>query len=213
MDNIIPSLLVLISLVCLILLLNHRENSDSLTNNKIDKTKEKQKEEEKKGYSWQYLGESLKHNWLSFCEKFLIRLRIILLRLEKSAHSSLEKIRKYKVNKNSLPERKLQATKGNLFIATHLDQGLISDLAKEEKKLLRKILKDSTDIDSVRNLAYLYLYEEDFSSACWALVKGFFIQAEDKVIRGLMCQLREKDREQKENLQKDDSEDKEEKPE
>jgi len=78
-----------------------------------------------------------------------------------------------------------------------LDQGDINvshvlDTKDEEKKLLKKLGKNPDDIATFKNLARIYLWQEDFSSARWTLLCAFRLDKEDNVVQGLLVELYEK---------------------
>ncbi len=196
MFNLIPPLLLLIGLAGLILLLHHQENIiSSEEESKTFTTKEKKGK--KKWFVNSAQLENAKAKIKHFFEKILIRLRIIVLRMDRILLHSLETLR----GKNQLENLEDQEKRKGLFRKNKinlkhstLDSQLEKmDLREQEKKLLLKMLHDESNFDDLVNLARLYLFEKDFPSARWALIQAYHLEDNNKIIEGLFLELEEKD--------------------
>lgn len=192
MFNLIPPLLLLIGLAGLILLLHHQENIIS-SEEEPESFTTKEKQGKKRWFLNSLQLKNIKAKIKHFFEKVLIRLRIIVLRTDRILLHSLETLR----GKNQSEEqekRKVFFRKNKInFKHSVLDSQLEKmDLKEEEKKLLAKILHNESDLDDLVNLARLYLFEKDFSSARWALIQAYRLEDENKIIEGLFLELEEK---------------------
>lgn len=205
MFNIIPPLLIVIGLMGLVVLL----------------TRQKKKFSEEVGNLSSSLGESSPLNsyklffvrvsslskqkgalittFLSrFFQKVLIRLRIIILRIDHLLMRLLEKHKeKNKIDKkySEKTETILKESHSHLNIFKHLQaQNIASlDLTQEEKKLLTSFLKKTNEKAVLINLSRLYLFKEDFAFARWALLKVYQLDPHNKIIQDLFLELYEKE--------------------
>jgi cytochrome c-type biogenesis protein CcmH/NrfG len=66
------------------------------------------------------------------------------------------------------------------------------DSLQEEKKLLKKINRNPESLAAFKNLARIYLWRKDFSSARWALLQAYHLDKEDNVVQDLLIELYEK---------------------
>jgi len=66
------------------------------------------------------------------------------------------------------------------------------DTIQEEKNLLKKLKAHPDDLAVLKNLARIYLWRKDFSSARWALLQAFRLDKKDSVIQDLLLELYEK---------------------
>ncbi|MGC8651212.1 MAG: hypothetical protein ACP5RX_01170 [Minisyncoccia bacterium] len=204
MFNIIPPLLIVLGLAGLIIIFNRKDLKE------IKMIEENQsKIEITQRYSaiftkWHQLFnkqnfELIQTKLSNFFNKVLIRLRIVILRLDHFLFRQLEK-RKGVENANK-DNQDLKKNDNNLsalnkkfsFELDNLNSLSSLDLEKEEKKLLKLFFKKSLEESSLINLARLYLYKKDFSSARWALLEAYRLNPKDKVIRDLLSELQEKE--------------------
>jgi len=204
MYNIVPPLLIILGIAGLILLFNKK----SLKENKIVDQSNFEPEMIKR-YSfllkkWHQLFNKqnfdlVKIKLSNFFEKVLIRLRIIILKLDHFLFRQLEKRKETENNvKDALDQSKGNSNLSVLTNASHEELDNLSslsplDLEKEEKKLLKSFFKQSQEESSLVNLARLYLYRKDFSSARWALLEAHRLNSENKVIKDLLLELQEKE--------------------
>jgi cytochrome c-type biogenesis protein CcmH/NrfG len=65
-------------------------------------------------------------------------------------------------------------------------------MVQEEKNLLKKLKTHPEDIAVFKNLARIYLWQKDFSSARWALLQAFRLDRKDNVVQDLLLELYEK---------------------
>lgn len=197
MFNIIPPLCIILGLAGLIYIFQYRQDKDNTI--KEEKEFEKIKEKKKK------LTESLskifnKENYhkignaiYSFIEKVLVRSRIIILRIDRAIFANLTKIR---VKKN-IPELEddkniISSFSKETFLKIDLEDENKLNSSEEEKKLLKKVSLNPEDLASFKNLARIYLWRQDFVSACWALIQAYRLDKTDNVIQDLMIEIYEK---------------------
>lgn len=212
MDALFPTLIIFLSLVGLIFILFEKpipkkEEELEEENQKIPEKKEKKVENWFKKLKRKL---TFKEIILKFLEKILRRLRIIVLRIDRIILTKLIQIKKGEFLKKKEKEFGL-AFNDSIFEKT---SNLISkelpfenfNLKEEEIKLLKKIQKEIKDIEILKNLARLYLWEKDYHSACWALLKVYYLKTDDKLIYDLLIQLKEeKDKEEKEENNKENA--------
>lgn len=135
-----------------------------------------------------------------FVVKTLTRLRIIILRIDKLISDSLKKTteRIYFLRK---PEKPASVDLKKVFVGLNEFKEIIPekevipevDLLAEEKNLLKIITKNPEDIESLKNLARLYLWEKDLSSARWALLACYYLKQDDRVVKDLFIEIKEKE--------------------
>jgi len=194
MFNIIPPLLIILGIAGLVYIFQHRQSKESIIKGeeefkKIKKEKKKLLEKLQTKLSYQKIGSGI----YSLTEKVLIRSRIIVLRADKTISANLTKIRIRKKTpdfKGSEDIIKSFAEKTPLENSAEIDNKL--DSLQEEKKLLKKISKNPESLAAFKNLARIYLWRKDFSSARWALLQAYHLDKEDNVVQDLLIELYEK---------------------
>ena len=207
MDALFPTLIVFLSLVGLFLIF-------------LGKSKEKEEKikegKERKGINilnWfkKFQRIPLRDIFLNFWEKFLRRIRIIVLRIDRIVSEKLKQVSKGKFlkekeKKDLKPISQSETEKDYLETQTFEELNNISfkdlDLKEEEIKLLKEINKNLENFETLKNLARLYLWEKDYHSASWALLQVYYKKADDRVIYDLFFEIkesREKEKGEKEN--------------
>ncbi len=194
MFNIIPSLLIILGIAGLVYIFQHRQNKESIIKGeeefaKIKKEKKKLLEKLQTKLSYQKVGSGI----YSLTEKVLVRSRIIVLRIDKTISANLTKIRVRKKTpdfKGSEDIIKSFTEKTSLENSAEIDNKL--DSLQEEKKLLKKINRNPESLAAFKNLARIYLWRKDFSSARWALLQAYHLDKEDNVVQDLLIELYEK---------------------
>ncbi len=194
MFNIIPSLLIILGIAGLVYIFQHRQNKESIIKGeeefaKIKKEKKKLLEKLQTKLSYQKVGSGI----YSLTEKVLVRSRIIVLRIDKTISANLTKIRIRKKTpdfKGSEDIIKSFTEKTSLGNSAEIDNKL--DSLQEEKKLLKKINRNPESLAAFKNLARIYLWRKDFSSARWALLQAYHLDKEDNVVQDLLIELYEK---------------------
>ena len=193
MFNILPPLFIILGIVGLIFIFKGQKGE------KI--TEEGEIANGKRGFLERFRRIFNKENYQKagnqfflFIEKSLVRSRIIILRIDRTIFKNLASIRKRKNNDD--------AKNGEHAIIKSFDEGKLTEddtdashilnTEDEEKKLLKKIKNDPNDIAIFKNLARIYLWQEDFSSARWTLLQAYRIDKEDNVVQGLLIELYEK---------------------
>lgn len=123
-------------------------------------------------------------------EKFLIRSRIIILRIDRTIFKNLTSIRKRKNDNTEDKENGIiKSFNEGKLIEDDIDFSHILDIKEEEKKLLKGLENNSKDIAILKNLARIYLWQEDSSSARWVLLEAYRLDKDDNVIHGLLIEL------------------------
>ena len=192
MFNILPPLLIILGITGLIFIFkNQKKEKDG----KIIEEKEAINEKEK------FLGKFRrifnKENYQEACnqstlfvEKFLIRSRIIILRIDRTIFKNLASIRKRK-NDNTEDEENgiIKSFNEEKLIEDDINFSHILDIKQEEKKLLKELENNPKDIATLKNLARIYLWQEDFSSARWVLLEAYRLDKNDNVVQGLLIEL------------------------
>ncbi len=192
MFDILPPLLILLGITGLIFIFKNQKGEKG---KKI--TEEKVVINEKEKFLGKFHRIFNKENYQKACnqltlfvEKFLIRSRIIILRIDRTIFKNLANIRKRKNNKTEDEENKIiKSFNKEKLVEDDTDFSHILDIKQEEKKLLKEIENDSGDIVALKNLARIYLWQEDFSSARWVLLEAYRLDKEDNVIQGLFIEL------------------------
>lgn len=199
MFNILPPLLIILGLAGLVFIF--KRQNDQKDQKIITEIREEKIINREKEFLDKFRELLNKENYQKACnqffllaEKFLVRSRIIILRVDGAIFKNLAKIRGRK-NNGGEEEKKngiIQSfSEGKL---TEDDAAIlhISNISQEEKELLKKIENNPEDIAILKNLARLYLWQEDFSSARWVLLRAHRLNKEDNVIQDLLTELYEK---------------------
>ncbi|HOQ15523.1 MAG TPA: hypothetical protein PLQ27_01720 [Candidatus Paceibacterota bacterium] len=192
--DIIAPLCVILGLFGLILILvgaKESEEAIAIYEKKWQDLKRRREAFQKKFFK--ELGEKGHKFFLSSSEKTLVRLRIIILRLDRSLFNNLSYLRKIKLQQQEHKNKIFEADspKENPLIEGSRDFTFSQNLVLEEKKLLRKLPKKEKDV--FQNLARLYLFEEDYHSARWIILEAYRNFPEDKIIRSFLVEIFEKE--------------------
>jgi len=203
MFNILPPLLIILGITGLVFIF--KRQSDQKGQKVIEETEEEEIKNLPAGGKKKFLEKFRrifsKKNYQKACnqffvfeEKFLIRSRIIILRVDRVIFKNLTKIRKRKSNGNMEEEKNgiIQSFAEEKLIENDADTSHILNTKQEEKRLLKKLENDSEDIATLKNLARIYLWQEDFFSARWTLLRAYRINKEDNVVQDLLIELYEK---------------------
>ena len=205
MFNIIPPLLIILGISGLIYIFQYQQKKEEVKlevrpeqaeTEKKDRIQKKNSWEEKfyrifSKQNYQKLNEEM----FSFAEKALVRSRIIVLRIDRTIFKNLTRIRV----KKSISE--LEGGEQNGIISAFSEEKLLQNAAEtdhvfntiqEEKALLKRIKANPEDLIAFKNLARIYLWRKDFSSARWALLQAFRLDKEDNVVQDLLLELYEK---------------------
>ena len=192
MFNILPPLLIILGITGLIFIFkNQKEEKDE------EITEEKEAINEEGKFLEKFRRIFNKENYQKACnkltlfvEKFLIRSRIIILRIDRTIFKNLASIRKRK-NDNTEDEENgiIKSFNEGKLIEDDIDFSHILDIKEEEKKLLKGLENNSKDIAILKNLARIYLWQEDSSSARWVLLEAYRLDKDDNVIQGLLIEL------------------------
>jgi len=192
MFNILPPLLIILGITGLIFIFkNQKEEKDE------EITEEKEAINEEGKFLEKFRRIFNKENYQKACnkltlfvEKFLIRSRIIILRIDRTIFKNLASIRKRK-NDNTEDEENgiIKSFNEGKLIEDDIDFSHILDIKEEEKKLLKGLENNSKDIAILKNLARIYLWQEDSSSARWVLLEAYRLDKDDNVIHGLLIEL------------------------
>jgi hypothetical protein len=199
MFNILPPLLIILGIVGLIFV--SKSQKDEKYGKEIEELKEDKIVEEGSVFLERIYRIFNKENYQKACnqfflfiEKSLVRSRIIILRVDRTIFKNLSNIRKRKDNddiKNG--ENKIvKSFNEDSLIEDDTDTSHILNTKDEEKKLLKKIKNNPNDIATLKNLARIYLCQEDFSSARCSLLQAYRIDNEDNIVQGLLMELYEK---------------------
>lgn len=205
MDALLPTLIIFFSLVGLVFIFFQKTPEKNGIENEVldelNKTKGISKQK-KKFLRWikKIKKTPLREIFFNFWEKFLRRLRIIILRLDKSIADKLLQLKKGKFLKEE--NKKLKPILSKKLVKNYLDEGSIKelnklnfdnlDLKEEEQRLLKELMKNFEDTNLFKNLARLYLWEKDYHSACWALLQVYYLNTSDKIIYDLLLEIKEK---------------------
>ena len=206
MYNIIPPLLIVLGIVGLIFLLNNKKFKE-----REQEIRERLKKDTHQRHfflfvKWRQIFDKenidlLNGRLANFFEKLLIRFRIIILRIDHLLLKELERLKGKKemakeIQNGSGEKEKFSdlLTENEFSLKTEkLNLSSVVDLEEEEKKFLIDFVKNPQEESSLINLARLYLFKKDFSSARWALLEAHRLNKEDKVIRDLLSELQEKE--------------------
>jgi len=209
MDALFPTLIVFLSLVGLFLIFVGKSKE------KEEKIKEGKEEKRINILNWfkKFQRIPLRDIFLNFWEKFLRRIRIIVLRIDRIVSEKLKQVSKGKFlkekeKKDLKPISQSETEKDYLETQTFEELNNISfkdlDLKEEEIKLLKEINKNLENFETLKNLARLYLWEKDYHSASWALLQVYYKKADDRVIYDLFFEIKES--KEKEKGEKENSE-------
>ena len=192
MFNILPPLLIILGITGLIFIFkNQKEEKDE------ESAEEKETINEKEKFLEKFSRIFNKENYQKACnqstlfmEKFLIRSRIIILRIDRTIFKNLASIRKRK-NDNTEDEENgiIKSFNEGKLIEDDIDFSHILDIKQEEKKLLKELENNPKDIATLKNLARIYLWQEDFSSARWVLLEAYRLDKNHNVVQGLLIEL------------------------
>jgi len=199
MFNIFPPLLIILGIVGLIFIFKGKkaEESESI----IEKPEKGEIIKGKEKFSERFYSVFNKENYQKasnqfflFIEKSLVRSRIIILRIDRIIFKNLSSIRKRKDSDDVKNGENgiIKSFDGRKLDKNDIDISHILDMKDEEKKLLKKLEKNPDDIATLKSLARIYLWQEDFSSARWTLLCAYRIDKEDNVVQGLLIELYEK---------------------
>ena len=192
MFNILPPLLIILGITGLIFIFkNQKEEKDG------EITEEKEIINEKEKFLGRFRRTFNKENYQKvrnqstlFVEKFLIRSRIIILRIDRTIFKNLTSIRKRKNDDTENKENEIiKSFNEEKLIEDDINFSHILDIKEEEKKLLKELENNPKDIATLKNLARIYLWQEDFSSARWVLLEAYRLDKNDNVVKGLLIEL------------------------
>ena len=192
MFNILPPLLIILGITGLIFIFkNQKEEKDG------ELTEEKKAINEKEKFLEKFSRIFNKENYQKACnqstlfmEKFLIRSRIIILRIDRTIFKNLASIRKRKNDNTEDKENEIvKSFNEGKLIEDDIDFSHILDIKEEEKKLLKGLANNSKDITILKNLARIYLWQEDSSSARWVLLEAYRLDKDDNIVQGLLIEL------------------------
>ena len=199
MFNILPPLLIILGLAGLVFIF--KRQNDQKDQKIITEIREEKIINREKEFLDKFREILNKENYQKACnqffllvEKFLVRSRIIILRVDGAIFKNLAKIRGRK-NNGGEEEKKngiIQSFSEGKLTENDADTLHILNISRGEKELLKKIENNTEDIAILKNLARLYLWQEDFSSARWALLQAYRLNKEDNVIQDLLIELYEK---------------------
>lgn len=137
------------------------------------------------------------NNFSKILEVLLVRLRILALRLDQSTSKFLNRIRKQRVLKDAekinFSSKHFTNSLPSANIPSRINSKESINFLKEELKLLRVLSKSSEKEEALVNLARLYLWKKDFSSARWTLVQIYRINKDNRIANTLIVELVQKD--------------------
>jgi len=207
MFNILPPLLIILGIVGLIFIFKGQKgekgrelsaastSAEASVDEKVmeDKGKERFPERFHRIFNKENYQKASNQFFL-FIEKSLVRSRIIILRIDRTIFKNLASIRKRKDNDDAKNGENgiIKSFDKAKLTEDNADTSHILNREDEEKKLLKKLRNNPDDIATLKNLARIYLSQEDFSSARWTLLQAYRIDKEDNVIHGLLIELYEK---------------------
>jgi hypothetical protein len=200
MFNILPPLLIILGITGLIYVFQYykrEEKEVAFNDSEIEKFENRKRKFLEKFYrifnkgNYQKAGDCV----FNFTEKALVRSRIIILRIDRTIFKNLTKIR---IRKN-IPDTEEGKQNGIIgvfsegkLLENNKDISHLLDTIQEEKNLLKKLKAHPDDLAVLKNLARIYLWRKDFSSARWALLQAFRLDKKDSVIQDLLLELYEK---------------------
>ena len=222
MYNIVPSLLIVLGIVGLIFLLNNKNFKEREQGIRERLEKDTHQRHIFLFIKWRRIFNKenidlLNCRFSNFFAKLLIRFRIIILRIDQLLLKELERLKGKKEMAKGVQDglgekvnffdfersekKGSERGKGSYFL-TKKEFSLktkksnlspVVDLEGEEKIFLTNFLKNPQEESSLINLARLYLFKRDFSSARWALIEAHRLNSEDKIIKNLLLELQEKE--------------------
>ena len=139
----------------------------------------------------------IKFTFFSLLEKFVHRLRVIILRLDNFLGRWLHNIRitkkpaQHLENESDILKQNLSQETPGSEIPTHLDVG--TDFELEEKRFLNIINQNRKDLEAIKNLTRLYLQQMDLSSARMILINGYHVNPDDSIIESLFLDIWDKE--------------------
>lgn len=201
MFNIIPPLLIILGLAGLIFLFREEENSPE------EKQEIRLAEEDnwmKKASRW--TGKRLRkifnrgnyqkasNHFFLLIEKSLVRSRIIILRVDRTIFKNLSSLRKRKDDKEDKDEGNgiVSSFEKQSASAENTEENGMFKVRGEEKRLLKQVNESPDNVSALKNLARIYLREEDLVSARWALLQAYRVDEEDNVVQSLLIELYQK---------------------
>lgn len=196
MFNVLPPLLIILGIVGLIFVFKSQKDEKI-----IQEIEEGEIINKKEGFLEKFHRVFNKGNYQKACnqfflfiEKTLVRSRIIILRIDRTIFKNLASIRERKNNDNAKDGENgiIKSFDEGKLTEDNIDTSHILNTKDEEKKLLKKFGNNPDDIITLKNLARIYLWQEDFSSARWTLLQAYRIDKEDNVVQGLLIELYEK---------------------
>jgi len=186
MFSFFPPLLVIIGLVGLILLfINQQPAKESKSLQKLfSPFREKKQQQFQKWF-------------LALAERLLVHLRVIILKLDRFLSNNLSYLRKKRTSREDKKEKVFSSLASlNRKRKTLSSQGADSQGAtflEEEKKLLRQLEKFPDNKETLMNLARIYLWKGDFSSARGILLQAYRRDKEDRITQALLIELKERE--------------------
>lgn len=199
MFNILPPLLIILGITGLVFIFNRQ--SSPKCQKIIKETEEDKIRNRKKKFLEKFYRIFSKENYQKaynqffvFTEKFLLRSRIIILRIDRTIFKNLTKIRKRKSNAGTEEGENgiIQTFSAGKLIKDDADTSHILNVRQEEKDLLKTLENNPEDIATFKNLARIYLWQEDFSSARWILLQAYRLDKKDNIVQDLLIELYEK---------------------
>lgn len=200
MFNILPPLLIILGITGLIYIFQYcqgKEKENAFNDLEVEKFENRKRKFLEKFYrifnkeNYHKAGNCV----FNFTEKVLVRSRIIILRIDRTIFKNLTKIRIRK-NISDIEEGKQNGIIGvfseDKLLQNDKDIPQALDTIQEEKNLLKKLRTHPGNLAVLKNLARIYLWRKDFSSARWALLQAFRLDKEDNVIQDLLLELYEK---------------------
>lgn len=183
MFSFLPPLLIIIGLVGLILLLNQQQPRKS--NKFLQKLFLPFKRGKKQS--------RLQSQSLILTERLLVYSRIIILKLDRFLSNSLSRLRKKRILQKEQKKKLFSSPLISLNRNKKALSSLGTDFLKEEKKLLYRLEKFPDEGETLMNLARIYLWKGDFSSARAILLSAYRKDKENRVTQTLLVELEEKE--------------------
>ncbi len=186
MFNIVPSLLVIIGLTGLVVIFN--KGSVQKNCNSGDKL-------------FSFLRIKKEHYWrekfLTFIERVLVHFRIIVLRLDQLLSRQTKRLRRAIINQEGKKESSSIFNSSRIQVEKSKQKEIPSiselDFAKEERKFLSRLRKFPQDEESLLNLARIYIWRKDFSSARAILLQVYRENKNNKILYSLLMEIKERD--------------------
>jgi len=182
MFSFFPPLLIIIGLVGLIFLFNQQQSKKSSEFIR------------KLFFSFKGKKQSRFQSWsLTLIERLLVHLRITILKLDRFLSNNLSRLRKKRMLGKNQEEKEFSFSLPSLNKKGKASSFLGTDFPEEEKKLLHHLEKLPDDRETLMNLARIYLWKEDFSSARGILLQAYRKNKEDRITQTLLVELKEKE--------------------